>query len=137
MDGSTPEERQAHGARTQSLYRDVNERVRELNEAFSTIVPLGDWVCECAEKTCFERIAISQEEYEAVRADGKRFVVAPSDQHVFHDIENLVEQYERYWVVEKYGIAGELAETVDPRRSTYAGDRSMRAPSKGSTMTAA
>jgi hypothetical protein len=98
------------------LFRDVNERVREINEKFSLFVPLGDWVCECADQGCSERVALKPEEYEKVRSDSRRFVVAPSDEHLFAEIENLVEGNERYWVVEKYGIAGDLAAEVDPRR---------------------
>jgi hypothetical protein len=41
-------EHAARGARTQALYRDINERVREINQAFSEVIPFGDWVCESA-----------------------------------------------------------------------------------------
>ena len=116
MDGETYEERAALGARSQCLFRDVNERVREINHAFGTVIPLGDWMCECARDECTDRIALTHEEYEALRGDAKRFAVAPSDDHVVHDIEDVVERTERYWVVEKNGEAGELAARVDPRR---------------------
>ena len=106
----------ALGARTQSLFRDVNERVKEINSAFAEHLPLGDWVCECADNACTERIALTSQAYEAVRADPKRFIVAPSDDHVFEEIEDVVERTERFWVVEKEGPAGELAAKVDPRR---------------------
>ena len=106
---------QARGARTQSLFRDVNERVREINEAFSTVVPHGDWICECADDACSQRIALTLEEYEIVRADPRRFIVAPSDPHFLPELERIHERAERYWVVEKYGLAGDLAAKVDPR----------------------
>jgi hypothetical protein len=106
----------ALGARTQSLFRDVNERVREIHASFADFVPLGDWVCECAENDCGERIQLTIEEYESVRANPKRFAVAASDEHVFDDIEDVVERKDRFWVVEKDGPAGELAARVDPRR---------------------
>ena len=94
----------------------MNERVREINETFAHFVPLGDWICECADQRCSERVALTQEEYEVVRSNPRRFVVAPADEHFFADIETLREQSERYWVVEKFGIAGDLAAKVDPRR---------------------
>ena len=53
----------ALGARTQSLFRDVNERVREINATFADFVPLGDWICECADNGCAERIALTTAEY--------------------------------------------------------------------------
>jgi hypothetical protein len=106
----------ALGARTQSLFRDVNERVKEINGAFADYVPLGDWVCECANNACTQRVALTTAHYEVVRADPRRFLVAPGDGHVFEEIEAVVERDERFWVVEKEGPAGELAARVDPRR---------------------
>ena len=108
-------DKQARGARTQSLFRDVNERVREINHTFSFIVPQGDWICECADQACAERLALTHDEYEEVRSNPRRFLVAPADPHFFADIEGIHERRERYWIVEKYGIAGDLAAKVDPR----------------------
>ena len=109
-------EKQARGARTQSLFRDVNERVKEINETFSVVVQLGDWVCECADQRCSERIALTHDEYETVRSNPRHFLVAPADAHFLPDIERLHERKDRYWIVEKYGVAGDLAAKVDPRR---------------------
>ena len=116
MPGEIDQEREARGARTQSLFRDVNERVKSINEAFSVAIRHGDWVCECADDGCVERLALSTAEYESVRANGRRFAVAAGDVHIFADIEDVVERTERYWVVEKTGRAGDLAASVDPRR---------------------
>ena len=113
---SQTDEREARAARTQSLFRDVNERVREVNEAFGEYIPHGDWLCECADDACSERIALTHSEYEAVRADGSRFAVAPSEAHVFPEVEDVTKQTDRYWIVEKRGIAGELTKKIDPRR---------------------
>ena len=106
----------ALGARTQSLFRDVNERVCEINATFADYVPLGDWICECAENACVERIALTTEEYEQIRADATTFAVAPRVEHVFEQIEAVVRRTDRYWVVQKSGPAGELVKRVDPRR---------------------
>jgi hypothetical protein len=117
MPGEIDQELAARGARTQSLFRDVNERVKSINEAFSVAIRHGDWMCECANDGCAERLALSTVEYEAIRANGKRFAVAVGDTHIFPDIEDVVERTERYWVVEKTGQAGDLAANVDPRRA--------------------
>jgi hypothetical protein len=110
------DEQQARGARTQSLYRDVNERVQEVNETFSIAIAHGHWICECADDSCVDRISLSMDEYEAVRASPIRFAVAPSAEHFFPELEVVVEKTDRFWVVEKTGAAGELAAKVDPRR---------------------
>jgi hypothetical protein len=109
--------RAARAARNQALYRLVNERVKELNEAFDALLPLGEWVCECANDQCFATIAMTHEEYEMVRANPTRFFVKPADAHVVPNAETVVERHERYWIVEKIGVAGRLAARNDPRAS--------------------
>jgi hypothetical protein len=54
-------------------------------------------------------------EYEAVRSDATQFCVAPGDSHVDLAIEDVVTASDRFWVVEKKGVAAELARSVDPR----------------------
>jgi hypothetical protein len=116
---STGDERDddLRGARTQSLFRDVNERVVEINEAFSLSLPLGDWICECARGDCSERVLLGQSDYERIRADPTLFFVATSEEHVFVDIEDVAERHDGYWVVRKKGVAGELVARADPRKT--------------------
>jgi hypothetical protein len=113
--GDSPEMQEARAARSQSLFRNVNERVREINEGFGEILPLGDWICECADDGCAERMELTHDEYEAIRANPRRFFVVPSTDHVFDSVEAVVDRHDRYWVVEKRGVAGDLAARVDPR----------------------
>jgi hypothetical protein len=108
-------ERDEQAAKKQTLYREINERVKELNEGFSLVIPLGDWICECANATCAERIAMSAKEYEAIRSNGARFFVAPSEEHVWPDVERVTARNDRYWIVEKVSQAGVLATEADPR----------------------
>jgi hypothetical protein len=110
----------ARAAKNQALYREVNERVKELNQAFDSLYPVGEWVCECANPGCVETIELTQEEYEAVRAggEGTRFFVKPDEAHVVPEAEDVVERHERYWVVQKFGIAGELVQRSDPRTTS-------------------
>jgi hypothetical protein len=102
-------------ARRQSLLRDANENIIELNDAFSQIVERGDWLCECANEACAEHLSMSGDEYGAIRAHATRFCVSPGEEHVFPEVERVVEKKERFWVVEKFGPAGELAARLDPR----------------------
>ena len=112
---SSADDRGARAARNQSLFREINERVKQLNDGFSMVLPVGEWICECADDTCVVRVELSAQEYEAVRADGKHFIVSTSDDHVFADVERVTERNERYWVVEKFGKAGEVADQFNPR----------------------
>jgi hypothetical protein len=88
-------------AENQALFREINERVRALNESFAGLLPMGDWVCECAQASCVERIEVAHDEYEALRNVPGRFAVAPNDRHVFPALDRVVGRYETYWVVER------------------------------------
>jgi len=112
--------REQRAARNQSLFRSVNERIEPLNQAFSTINRMNDFVCECAVETCTEKMPMSVDEYEAIRAEGNRFAVAPGDDHVWPDVEAITEKHDRYWVVEKFGYGGSLAAKFDPRKQQRA-----------------
>lgn len=110
-------DRAARAAKNQVLFRGANDRVKELNEAFSLVVPLGEWMCECASADCIERIEMSVAAYEAVRRHGDRFFVTPSDRHFWPDVERVIEHNDRYWVVERIDQAG-VAEARDDARSS-------------------
>jgi hypothetical protein len=109
------EQLERRAAKNQSLFRDVNERVSEINKEHGLWVTLSDWICECADETCTERIELTPRQYEKVRESGTHFAVTPSKEHVVPDVERVVEQHERYWVVEKEGEAASVAERLDPR----------------------
>lgn len=109
------QDRAVRAARNQALYREINERVEAINKAFDSLLPLGDWICECADENCMERLSLTHAEYEALRVQAARFAVKPSEDHVYPDIEKVVERHERYWVVEKVGAAAEAVARIDPR----------------------
>jgi hypothetical protein len=58
-------------------------------------------------------IELPVREYERVRADPHRFLLAP--EHDIPEAEKVVETYEGYLVVEKRGDAARVAEETDPR----------------------
>lgn len=65
-------------ARNQSLYREVNERIKELNERFDEASGLGaEWICECLDPECREEMQLSFGEYEQLRTHPNPFVVLP------------------------------------------------------------
>ena len=102
-------------AQTEALFRDVNERVQEINDQFDATLSLSEWICECSRATCTYRMELTQAEYETVRANSRRFAVAPSDDHVDPRLEWVVERHDRYWVIEKFDVAGDVAAKLDPR----------------------
>jgi hypothetical protein len=115
-------DRQVRAAQNQALFREVNERIESLSDAFSVEAPIGDFVCECADEGCSERIGVALAEYEGVRADGNRFLVAPTADHYFSEVERLVEMRERFWIVEKFEHGRRVAITLNPRTRKRIGD---------------
>jgi hypothetical protein len=113
---ATPqEERERRAGENQSMFRDANERVRAAKKGRTAWTGVSQWLCECADEDCTERIVMTLDEYEAVRADATHFAVAPSMPHVDSDAERVVEKHEHYWVVEKVREAAEVAEERDVR----------------------
>jgi hypothetical protein len=96
------------------IFREVNERLRELGESFSLVSEAAEFVCECANAACAERIRLTLPEYEHVRSNATWFVLVPG--HEEPDYERVVEQRDGYVIVEKLpgGPAG-LAIKDDPR----------------------
>ncbi len=98
------------------IFREVNERLRELGESFSLVTEVSDFVCECADASCTDRIELSLSEYEEVRSDPKWFVIVPG--HELLEFERVMAQHDGYLIVEKLpgGPAG-IAIRDDPRAS--------------------
>jgi hypothetical protein len=93
-------------ARTESVFREVNEAIAKTAEKFEA--DEADFVCECGDPDCAYRLTASLEAYEEVRADGAHFIVAPG--HGVPRLERLVRSGRGYHVIEKLGTT--LARTV-------------------------
>jgi len=96
------------------IFREVNERLRELGEGFSLVSEQADFVCECGDSACTERVQMSLAEYEEIRSDAKRFLIVKGHEQL--EYEKIVEEREGYAIVEKLpgGPAG-IAIKEDPR----------------------
>ncbi len=103
--------REQRTAKNESLFREVNERIGEAAQRTVAIATDADFVCECASLACTERITIGLDEYEWVRSEPTRFMVAAG--HEQADIEQIVARRNGYVIVEKVGEAGEEAENQD------------------------
>src|SRR3712207_3271995 len=96
----------------QALYRVANERMRAWPERQDQDPAEGvTYFCECADSGCRELIRMAPEEYEAVRADSRRFVIAPG--HVFPEAERVAEEHDAYAVVEKFAELAHVVEATD------------------------
>jgi 5-bromo-4-chloroindolyl phosphate hydrolysis protein len=114
MPTESQREREVRAARNQSLFRAVNEKLRELNQAFSDVTETYVIACECADTTCVETLHIVMETYIEVREHPSRFVVLAD--HVFPDVERVVARNDGYAVVENNTSVSEITEATDPSR---------------------
>ncbi len=98
-------------ALNEALFRDVNERIREISDTFGQKDATYDFLCECSDPECAERVVLTAAEYEHARADSTRFVVAKG--HAMPEIESVVRQAKNHVVVEKEGAAADIAVHLD------------------------
>ena len=98
--------------RNEATFRDVNEAIRAGRWPGEENAPVA-FRCECAKLGCSRMLELSAVEYEAVRANPRRFFVAPG--HEAPSTEEVVEVHDGYVVVEKRDEAGRIAEETDPR----------------------
>jgi hypothetical protein len=99
-------------ARTEALFRDVNERIAESAQRFDA--ERTDFVCECSDPNCTHRLEATLDEYEDVRADGATFMLTPG--HEDAEIERIVSAGRRFQVVEKMQrTVRETVKRLNPR----------------------
>src|SRR5947207_3191390 len=105
--------REERVARNESTTREINEGIEQAHESASREGPVR-MLCECGRDDCDRLIAITIAEYEQLRTDGRRFVVAAD--HVIPDMEGVVSETDRYVVVAKReGTPAAIATEENPR----------------------
>jgi hypothetical protein len=98
-------------AMNEAAFRKVNEGM----EVGQDPAGLLTFICECGRMGCTRMIELTRAEYEAVRANPRRFALLAG--HEMEDVETVVERHERYLVVEKNeDVEAEIVEDTDPRR---------------------
>jgi hypothetical protein len=107
------ESRHERAARNESLFREVNERIEATAPAFGPM--FTEFMCECADDSCFEHVSLTLEEYSAIRNSSPTlFFVKPG--HIDGVVERIVGgEGDRYELVDKVGEAAEVAAELDPR----------------------
>lgn len=101
------EARQVRLGKNQALFRAVNGEINQIEQ--TTVGPLN-LLCECASPTCGAYIELTRGEYEAIRQDPAHFFVLPD--HVFPEVETIVDDRARYVIVEKFGAGRRIVETI-------------------------
>jgi hypothetical protein len=96
-------------SRTRSSFREVNERVRE---TLGRDEGLLDFVCECGNEDCIDRVTLDVSEYERVRSNATLFLIATGHERLH--LERVVDQGEGYLLIQKT-VDVDTVERADPR----------------------
>jgi hypothetical protein len=108
-------ERELKIARTEALFRDVNERIAETSERFDS--DDAQFMCECGDPSCAERLEVPLAEYEDVRSDATTFLIDPA--HVEPGVETIVGRRDGYAIVKKIDEAvARIVRQLNPRPET-------------------
>jgi hypothetical protein len=98
---ATREERRA---RNEAIFRAANEAIKKNASNSEPVLPL---ICECGTADCLERIEVTRAEFETVRSNRARFLLSVRHED---DTERVVDEFDRFSVVEKTGAGRSLVE---------------------------
>lgn len=96
-------------ARNEAIFREVNERVAEVTDSEERMT---NFLCECGNLDCIEEISLTDAEYVKVRSNAATFAVVPG--HALGDVETVIEETDRFHIVEKHPREAAIAEATDP-----------------------
>jgi hypothetical protein len=114
-------------AQNQATFREANEQIELSAERMKLYTGDVPFICECPREDCTELIRMTLDEYESIREDPTWFATAPGHQDVAVETGagRVVRDHGDYLVVEKVGLAGQIAK--DRVRELY-GDRETEPP---------
>lgn len=111
MNKKTTSDRRRSG--NQVVFRGRNEKARKNIDVFNeTASELGEepvdttgkaylqFVCECSDEKCSERIIVTFVDYQKIHKARDMFVVKPD--HVVYEIEDVTKRTPDYWIVKKH-----------------------------------
>ena len=96
-------------ARNEAIFREVNERVAEVTDSEARMT---NFLCECGNLDCIAEVALTDAEYMKVRSNAATFAVVPG--HALTDVETVIEETDRFHIVEKHPREAAIAGATDP-----------------------
>jgi hypothetical protein len=89
--------------KNERLFRELNERIRDVSESLLADGEPVEFICECAREACLDRLELTRDLFAEVRSDPTWFFVVPG--HEREDVEVVVERREGYVIVAKPWLA--------------------------------
>ena len=108
-------------AENEARFRTANEKIEDARLRLGADPITVPFVCECGRIECLETVRLTIAEYESVRSDGTCFVCVPGHEITVGGVGRVVQETRSYVVVRKTGIAGDVAEQLDPREEQQTG----------------
>ena len=93
-------------ARNEVMFRAINERIRDLARRFDMETEPVAFICECSDETCVERVSLTVDQYDEMRALPARFVVMPGHEAT-PLVERVVFRSPGFVLVRKVGLAAD------------------------------
>ena len=93
-------------ARNEVMFRAINERIRDLARRFDVASEPVAFICECSDETCVEKVSLSLDQYDEMRALPARFAVMPGHEAT-PLVERVVFRSPGFVLVRKIGVAAD------------------------------
>jgi hypothetical protein len=101
------EQRARRVEKNEQSFRAYNERRSEFEREAIAHGDAAPFVCECGDRGCHQAMNLTVEQFEASHRRPDQFAVLPG--HIMPEFEEVVEQYDHYWVLRKFST-DEIAE---------------------------
>jgi len=86
----------------EAWFREINDQIEAAALAHGAVNDVYEFICECANADCAERMQMTLAQYERVRSDPTHFAILPG--HEQPDIETVILR-DGFWIVAKRGRA--------------------------------
>ena len=107
-------ETQRRIAENESRFRNANERIEDAAIRLGAGRETLPFVCECGRLECLQIIRLTVDEYERAREMPTFFLCAPGHAITTGGVGRIVQESDSFAIVEKLGVAAEVAEAEDP-----------------------
>lgn len=109
----TDEQQEVRLAENEVIFRDANEQIEGRADELDFSAPVP-FLCECGDRGCHEIVRLTREEYAEIRTNPRHFVIVPEHVDVAILAGKVVAPGDKHVIVEKTGLAGEIAEDRKP-----------------------
>jgi len=101
---------EAKRAQNEVAFREANEDINAIIDGHGADLPATPVVCECGDRECRRLINVPTSTYREVRKSPRKFFYDVVHEGQTDDGTDTIETHDSFLVIEKTGVAGEIAE---------------------------